>query len=358
MLALHLVRNETMTESVAVLGAGAIGGPIGGLLTESGHNVVMIDQWPAHVDAMKSRGMRVVVGPMEAPERDFTVDVRAYHLCEVCKFKQRFGIVFLACKSYDTRWMTQLIEPHLESDGVLVSVQNSLNDEWIAPIVGNARDIGCVIMGGGELVEPGYVWRTRPMGHPYFMLGELDGRNSRRLEQVVHVLGDAGITRTTANIWGAKWSKLIYNCMVSALSALTGKRSSELIDDPRYMRAFVELGREASQVGIALGYSSEPVFGLTAEKLLHSSEEFVAGIVRKRSKDASEGRISMVQYDIRNGRPTEVCGYLNGLVVLKGKQASVPTPMNQAVTNLILRMERGELKEDISNLALLSGWGQ
>ena len=41
--------------------------------------------------------------------------------------------------------MVEFIKPYLKPTGVLVSVQNSLNDEWIAPVIGYERDIGCVI---------------------------------------------------------------------------------------------------------------------------------------------------------------------------------------------------------------------
>ncbi len=79
---------------------------------------------------------------MATREEEFTVRVHALHLHEVCNIQEKFDIVFLACKSYDSMWMTQLIEPYLKSDGILVSSQNSINDEWVAPIVGQNREIG------------------------------------------------------------------------------------------------------------------------------------------------------------------------------------------------------------------------
>ncbi|MFC2025202.1 ketopantoate reductase family protein [Chloroflexota bacterium] len=342
-----------MDKKIAVLGTGALGSPIGGLLTGAGHDVVLIDQWAAHVEAMKAHGLRITIGPRNSPEAEYVVPVCAYHLCEVCTLHQQFDIVFLACKSYDTRWMAQFIEPYLKPDGVLVSVQNSLNDEWIVPIIGDDRDIGCVLTGGGEMLGPGHVWRDRSMEHPYYALGELHGKVTPRLEEVVRILSDAGKTRITTNIWGAKWSKLAANSMSSALSALTDKRSWELIDAPNFLPTCVRLGKEAVQVGITLEYNMETVSGLTAEDMLNSPEEAAVSRIRASSRGASEGAITMVQYDIRNGRPTEVGGYLNGLVVRKGVEAGVPTPVNEAVTALVLRMERGELRPDVSNLNLV-----
>ena len=52
-------RIQMMSKKIAVLGAGAIGSSVGADLHKSGYDVVLIDQWPAHVEAMKANGLRV-----------------------------------------------------------------------------------------------------------------------------------------------------------------------------------------------------------------------------------------------------------------------------------------------------------
>ncbi|MFC2052280.1 ketopantoate reductase family protein [Chloroflexota bacterium] len=351
-----------MEPRIAVISPGGVGGPLGGLLTRAGHDVVLIDQWPAHVEAMKAHGLRVTIGSRTDPEAEYVVPVRVYHPYEVCTLQQQFDIIFLVCKSYDTCWLVQLIEPYLKPDGVLVSVQNSLNDEWIVPIIGYNRDIGCIIQGGGLILEPGHVWRPRSLKNPthaILRVGELHGRITPRLEKVASIMGDAGKTDVTTNIWGGRWLKLVFNCACSALAALVSKdkSSGELIDVPDYLPICAELAREVLEVGAALGYGIEPVFGLTAEELLDCSPvelaEKLIGSNSRGSLSRSGAGGSMVQYDIQNGRPSEVGGYLNGLIVRKGQQARVPTPVNEAVTNLVLQLERGELQQDVSNLELV-----
>ncbi|MBI3068292.1 MAG: NAD-binding protein [Betaproteobacteria bacterium] len=60
-----------MEKKIAVLGAGAIGSSVGADLARAGYDVVLIDQWPAHVEAMKAGGLRVVMpdGGSVFPER-------------------------------------------------------------------------------------------------------------------------------------------------------------------------------------------------------------------------------------------------------------------------------------------------
>ncbi|MEE9202947.1 MAG: 2-dehydropantoate 2-reductase N-terminal domain-containing protein, partial [Dehalococcoidia bacterium] len=265
-----------MNRNMAVLGTGAIGGSIGADLTRAGHDVLLIDQWPAHVEAMKAHGLRVTM-----PEEDIRVPVQAVHLCEVCTLHRQFDIVFLAAKSYDTRWMVEFIKPYLREHGVLVSTQNSLNDEWISPLIGYERDIGCALELSAEVFEPGRVKRNTDPAHTRFVVGELNGRLSSRVREVAQVLSAAGKTEVTTNIWGAKWTKLAVNTMLMAVDSIGGIGPWELVQDPKYVDFCIRLGRETVQVGAALGYALEPLFGLTAEDFLGSTDEALKTLLLK-----------------------------------------------------------------------------
>jgi 2-dehydropantoate 2-reductase len=338
---------------IAVLAPGGIGAPIGGLLTQAGHDVVLIDQWVQHVEAMRAAGLRIEIGTRQAPEGELVVPVRAHHLYELAALRPTFDVVFLTAKSYDTAWLVELIRPYLAPDGVLVSVQNSLNEEWIAPVLGAERVVGCVLTGGGELLEPGHVWRNRSLDHPYYTLGELDGQVSPRLTSLVELLSDAGKTTTTTNLLGAKWTKLVHNAMGSALSALAGKRIWELVDTPGFLPRCTAAARESVQVGATLGYRMEPLFGMPADRWLGSTDTAVAELIRAASSGASEGSTNMVQQEIARRRPSEVTGFLNGLVVRKGDEAGVPTPINRSITEVFGRLETGAIRPDLRNLELV-----
>ena len=324
------------SKKIAVVGTGGTGSVIGGMLTVAGHDVVMIDQWGAHVDAMKASGLHMSIAGEE-----FTSPVRALHLYEVCTLEDTFDIVFLACKSYDTLWLTQLILPYLKDDGVLVSSQNSLNDEWIAPVVGPTRDIGCVLTMSSEVFEPGHLKRNTAMDRTTFVLGELHGRVTPRLQELQSILSSAGKTELTTNLWGTRWSKLVFNCIVAPVCALAGVGPAHLTDAPERIRVCLELGREALLVGKAQGYNMEPVFGLSMEEAAESPEALVDNLVRASQAEGREAR-SFFHQDILKGRKTEV-DYINGLVARKGRESGVDTPMNVAAVTMIKRLERGQM---------------
>ena len=79
-----------MARKIAVLGAGAIGSCVGADFTQAGHDVVLIDQWPAHVEATKERGLYIKVANEERQ-----IPVKAFHLCELAAWQPQFDVVFL-----------------------------------------------------------------------------------------------------------------------------------------------------------------------------------------------------------------------------------------------------------------------
>ena len=336
-----------MSKRIAVLGTGAIGSCVGADLSNAGHDPVLIDQWPAHVDAMKARGLRVAM-----PGEELHIPVRAVHLCEVCALGQQFDIVFLASKSYDSAWLVEFIKPYLKREGALVSLQNSLNDEWIAPIVGYERDIASAMELAAEMFEPGQVKRNTNRAHTWFALGELHGRITPRLEEISQILSSVGRTEATSNIWGAKWTKLSINCMSQALSGILGMVEWKMAQDPTILEFCIGLGKECLQVGTTLGYRAESIFGLRPEDFLGSSD----GALKKHlttlvSHIGKTARNSTLQ-DLMKGRQSEV-DFLNGLVVKKAQEARIPTPLNTAVVSLLKQIERGTLKPDPSNFTIL-----
>src|SRR5688500_15655858 len=117
------VRNDGM-KKIAVLGAGAMGSSVSADLTRAGHDVTVIDQWPAQVEAMQAKGVRIQM-------TDGVVEtlINALHLCELASSNLEFDIVFLTVKSNDHRWMVELIKPYLKPDGVPTAIQNGMNDD-------------------------------------------------------------------------------------------------------------------------------------------------------------------------------------------------------------------------------------
>ena len=337
-----------MFERIAVMGVGAIGGIIGGYLTRAGHDVTLIDQWGANVEKIKRDGLHVT-----AQDEDFTVPANIVHLGEACNITEPFDAIFLAMKSYDTIWATHFILPLLKPTGVVISAQNGINDDRIAPIVGFSRTIGCVITLGAGMYDPGNPIRTSVTSRLAFYLGELSGVKTARIQALADLMSDIGPTKITTNLWGERWAKLAVNSMANPICALTGLTSGESRSTPGVVDITVKIGAEVVRVGTALGVSIEPINGVPAELYVRADEDAEAleelkSSLAETARELGAGRPSMLQ-DVIKGRRTEI-DYLDGYVAARGREVGVPTPACDAITELIKKVERGELKSETGNI--------
>lgn len=335
-----------MTKKIAVLGVGAIGSSIGADLTQAGFDVTLIDQWPAHVRAMKENGLHV-----QFKTSQFQVPVKALQLCHMASARLEFDIVFLAAKSNDTRWLAEFIKPWLKADGIVVGTQNGMNDDAIASIVGRERVIGCVVELQAELFTPGQIQRNTNRKVTWFTVGELDGSHTPRVKEIAAIMGKVGRCDVTNNIYGAKWTKLIANTMTMGPFSLLGLRNFEACALPGMFDISVKLGRESLAVGAALGYRMEPVFGLRADEFAGSSDENLVTTMKTLMSHVGGGRTAPI-HDHLKGRTSEI-EFISGLVARKGRELGIATPANDAVTALDRRINRGELEMSPDNYALL-----
>jgi len=334
------------TKSIAVLGTGAIGSSIGADLTHAGFDVTLIDQWPAHVRAMKDNGLHV-----QFKDSQFQVPVKALQLCDMAAANLMFDIVFLAAKSNATRWLAEFIKPYLKPDGVIVGTQNGMNDDAIASIIGRERVIGCVVELQAELFTPGQVQRNTTRKGSWFTVGELDGSYTPRAKEIAAILGKVGRCDVTGNIYGAKWTKLIANTMTMGPFSLLGLRNFEAAALPGMFDLSVKLGRESMAVGAALGYRMEPIFGLRADEFAGSSDENLVTTMKTLLSHVGGGRTAPI-HDHLKGRTSEI-GFISGLVARKGRELGIATPVNDAVTAIDGQINRGEIAMDAANYALL-----
>ncbi len=333
-----------MFKKIAVLGAGAIGASIGADLSDAGHDVLIIDQWPENVVAMKKDGLRITMTDL-----DLSVKVNACHLHEVYGLQPQFDLVLLACKSYDSRWLTHFILPYLKSDGVLVSMQNSLNDEWLAPIVGIERMMGCVVELSGEMIAPGKVVRNTTRTTTWLGPGELNGEVTPRLCALEELLRCSATTEKTANLLGARWSKLIVNAMTQGPIGMLGIKSAQAAELDGFFELALRVGEEAYQVAKLSQVQIEPVFGLSAADLNGSPEEAVLKLLNTLLLHLGKNSRNAVVQDHAKGRRTEV-DYINGLIERKGLLHQMPTPFNSAVKKINQDIELKKFSANPENL--------
>ncbi|HEX3347681.1 MAG TPA: 2-dehydropantoate 2-reductase [Acetobacteraceae bacterium] len=343
-----------MRPRIAIVGTGAVGGYAGAHMAQAGEDVVFIDFWPANVEAMRANGLRVA-HLRDVPE--FVVQVSALHVTDVQSLaRQRpIDIAFVCVKSYDTSWAAAMIAPYLAPSGFVVSLQNCMNEATVASVVGWGRTLGAIASSiTVELCEAGHVRRAAGKSgnqHTVFRVGEVHGRITDRAREVCRLVALSDSAEVTTNLWGERWSKLVTNVMGNGLSACTGLRSKEIVADDTLRHFSSRLGSEAIRVGQALGYELEEILHLPPETIARAGEGDPAATRRvdehrlaETARGGGEHRPSMGQ-DMVKGRRTEI-DFLNGFVARKGAELGLPTPANAALTEIVTRVECGELAPD------------
>ena len=305
--------------SVAVVGAGAIGGLLGAYLSRSGVEVILIARGP-HLAAMQSRGVTVRSGGAEFNARpECTDDFTAI---------SGTNVVFLTLKAHSIPAVAESIGSSLARGACIVGVQNGI--PWwyfedrhlesvdpggiIARNIPYEKVVGCIAYPAAQVVEPGVIEHRE--GNR-FTLGEPDGSKSERVQMISSMLVKAGLKAPVqTRIRNELWLKLLGNATLNPLSALTHASVADLVTSPTMRDLVRTLMEEVDAVAAALGVEVP----LTIEKRM-------AGAAA-----SGEHKTSMLQ-DLEAGRPLEVDALVGAVVELAGG-AGVPVPTLDVVYRL------------------------
>ena len=338
-----------MGKRLAFMGAGAVGSYVGGHLARAGEDVTLIDPWPEHIETIKAQGLR-----LEGTQGEHLVYPKALHLHEAQSLVTApVDVAFVCTKSYDTVWATGLISQYLAPGGFVVSLQNGINEERIAGVVGWGRVVGCIASSiSVNAYQAGHVTRTVQPGGPgytVFRVGEVHGRITPRVEELARLLTNIDSAKATPNLWGERWTKLVVNSMGNGVSAITGLGGKDMTLSPDTRRLSIQLAGEAIAVGQALGFNLESIRGLDGAVFVAAArgdraafEQVEASLLAGLARMTDDGRPSTGQ-DIQKGRRTEI-DFINGLVADKGAEAGIPTPTHAALVEVVKQVERKELE--------------
>ena len=308
---------------LAVVGAGAIGAFVGGMLSNAGEDVTLIARG-AHLRAMQERGVliRGSLGEIEArptvtddPTKVGAVDV-----------------VLLTLKAHSLTAISPRLAPLLGPDTSIVSAQNGI--PWwyfyrhggdlegvfletvdpggvIAQNLDPGRAIGCVIYCSTIVTEPGVIEHIEGTR---FAIGETDGSKSERCQLIAEAFIRSGLRcPIRSDIRHDIWVKLMGNVAFNPISALTRATLLEIVQcqDTRLLAA--EIMAEAEEITQRLGIR----LGITVEQRMAGAEK------------VGHHKTSMLQ-DIEAGRPLELEAIV-GAVVELGQRLGTSMPYTKAI---------------------------
>jgi 2-dehydropantoate 2-reductase len=328
---------------IAFMGAGAIGGITGAFMAKAGEDVTLVDSFSEHVDKINMEGLRVM-GELG----EHTVKVPAVTSDGL---DGTFDLIFITVKAVDTDDAIEAVRGHMSEEAPVVSLQNGINEEHITELIGKERTIGASTHYSATFEAPGLVNKT---SHGGYVVGELDVKITDRVVEIGRLLGFVEETEVTDNIWGHLWSKLLINVCTNSFGALTGQLFGEFTQEDVGKKLLGALYTESHDVAVEQGVRLVKLVGiLDPEFLVVRSEEDgarIAPVLDFMGGPEQFGKMksSMLQ-DIERGRKTEI-DFLNGYVVKKGREVGVPTPVNEAIVEMVKEVEAGKRELSINNL--------
>lgn len=316
---------------IGVLGAGAIGGYVGGRLAQSGLDVTLIGRGAA-IEELAQHGLSLVsldgkASQVGAPRLTATSDARALGKCDV---------VLLAMKLGDLTAALSTVDELAPKRALIVTLQNGVDamDEAAARF-------------GAERVAAGMVSFNVVRGERPNELAQktsgpvvLAGRDGRARDLVRALVRAGAVARTHDDMRGVLWSKLVYN-LNNAINALSRLPLRAEVADRGYRRVFAAAMAEGLAVARARGVRARwvpPLMPHLAVRVLPLNDAIFVRVARAMVRIDPAARSSM-QDDLLRGRITEVDA-LNGAVARHGARVGVATPVNSALVRLVHEAER------------------
>jgi 2-dehydropantoate 2-reductase len=334
-------------QKVAIIGAGAIGGVSAALLKSAGYDLEVVCKHRNLAETIRSRGLRIT-------GKKGVHQIRLNAVAAISDLSEPLELVFLATKAVDCVPAARDLLPKLAPTASVVSLQNGICEPSLADVLGNTHVIGCVVGWGASNNGDGALEVTST---GEFVIGNLERPPGPRLAQVQRILTSVNPTRISDNIIGELYAKLIINACINSLGVIGGVRLGALLADKKARTICIKLMREALAVAEAMGIRVEPAGGgkldyysfLAGEGLMNRMKRHL--VIRMIGYQYRRIKSSSLQ-SLERGHRTEV-DFLNGYICENGRAQRVPTPVNDAVRQMVKAIENNERKMGMANFEIL-----
>lgn len=330
---------------ISVLGAGAIGGLIGGYLCQKGEDVTLITREDA-VRLINERGLKI-----SGVRADVVVSVSAH-----TQVVEKPDLVILGTKTQDIECAISENYPFIK-DSLILTTQNGVQaDAIVSARFPAERIISSIVMFGATYLEPGKIVHNFEGS---WVIGSMfSDQPNKNIIEVSLVLDKAFEVIISEKLRGMKFLKVFVNAN-NCIPALLGCSMQEAFSDVRIAAISIALWKEGldviSKADIELvslpGFPAENVTKLTRIDH-HQAAQIFSGIMTNLSKDPLYGS---VYQSIQRGRSSEI-DYINGEFVRIAESNGDQAPLNKKLVELVHMVEQTKRfyeKEEL--LSLLSG---
>ena len=310
-----MIKKDT---KVAVLGAGAMGCLFGGLMAEKGLDVILIDVWKDHVDAINKNGLK-----MDGHGGDRFIKIKA--TTDPSTLNPVDAIIIM-CKATALETALTNAKNIIGDQTMLMSFQNGIGHEAIMQeIAGKDKVLGGTTTQASNIMGPGHI---KNHGSLPSWIGEYEGGMSDRVSDLAETFTAHNLeTIAVADIKKRKWMKLFALTAIGPLSSVFDLHHTDLYITNKNQKVSRNLGKqiilETREVAKADGVN------VSEDECLEMFNKIV---------DSKQTNKSSMCFDILNKRKTEI-EFINGAVSKIGKSHGIKTPMNDLMYNMIMVKE-------------------
>jgi 2-dehydropantoate 2-reductase len=299
---------------IAIMGAGGVGGCLGGLLAKAGIDVSLICRGE-HLAAIKANGLKLI-----RPDTEFVVEVDATD--DPAKIGP-VDLVLFTVKTYQNRHVITALKPLMGPETSVISLQNGVEShELLGAVLGPSHILPGTYWASSHVISPGVIAED-VMAQISF--GEIEDTESLRALEIRKVFREAGIeTEISSDPLQVIWQKFIVLSALAGITSASLTRPKELLQYQDARKMFCDAMAEALAVGLAKGID-------LSENLVQESLEYV---------DSLPDFQNAMQGDYENGRATELDA-LSGAVIRLGKQIGVATPVHSLLYSVLLPHKDG-----------------
>lgn len=301
---------------IAVIGTGAMGSVYAVLLAEAGHDVVAVDGWQDHVDAINERGLR-----LSGASGDRTIT--SLHAATDSGDAGACDLYIIATKASGVGEAARMVASVMRPDSLVLTIQNGLGaGERIAAHMPTDNVLLGVADGfGASLKGPGHAHHN---AMKLIRLGEMAGGMTDRLAALEALWQGAGFTvRAFPDITQLIWEKFVCNVTLSAPCTAFDVNVGGLMANEDAWQLALACAREAHQCGLAEGVN----FGFS------DIDSYVTDFASLMPEASPSMRLDHLAQ-----RRSEIDA-INGMVPVVGARHGIPTPVNQTLSALVRAIE-------------------
>lgn len=316
----------------AVIGLGAVGSIVGGILTKSDKNVILIGK-KNQVEVINNHGLKIngINGSFLLKNKNASSDLTSL---------EDVDLIIICVKSQDTENLAYTIKDHIKKSALILSLQNGVRNSNILNRITGIKTISGVVLFNALYSKPGEVTLTIRGG----LLIKEDSSYKKEIEGLINSFNKEGLSsKSDTNIEEYKWSKLIVN-LQNAVTALTDQTIKESIIDSYTRSILIATMEEGINILEKSGIKTKPLPDMDPKKIIKRLKKYNTIFLKIGSKlmRLKNAKNSMWQ-SLSRSKKTEI-DYINGEIVNLANKNNIQAPINTKLVQLIKEIEATHIK--------------